>query len=467
MMFGQFESQGSLRQGFVGRSLCEKGSAVVLFVFMMVPILVFALSVGVELVGIYFRIRGAEQVLESSALLGAAQLPDRGRAARVIQDSLNRRGLKGVQVSVEEGRLSLTLEQHFSGVTTRFFGELLDLEVPLRVEVGLLPLRLALVIDRSSYLAPPLGGRWKGQPSSWVLENSWEDLIVTPRAYAAGAQALVERCYNTIFVALKRSALLLSRYVNDLGVSGDTEVYFLPGYLGERSWNVNMYHLDQRTEDGSEVGYQGTYGRDFWCEKLALWEEMFGGQEKFSFVPPRSGLKSYSDRKWSALRRGIWSRVVYDRDEGSSLVGLEEVVELSLGRSNVGLEARAVTQEVVVLAGDVPRLEGFRFPDGRSELEWKELVRKMADRVMERQLPKLKISYRILVGPTFVVDDIRSRVVRLEDSFDEVVRAHLSERYRSRLSLEVEVSVSPEEFEKRISRLLPRLRSSVVIRKGV
>jgi hypothetical protein len=343
----------------------EKGSAMIFFAIVVVPLLGLLLHIGVEISSLMSSIREIEQACDRIALIAGAQLPDRMQASVIARNEIEKLRQK-LQAVVEDfqGKLIQSEEGLLIGVDYRYRPLLLKgvlslqsaLAFSARSEVVRTPSDVFLLMDNNFYLAPPLNGTFWGNypPSTYYSET-----LLDPTQQILKTQW----CINPINRAIKRFSLVVHARLKNSFHDRIGFGFFPadPSLLARNNGSLNV--LKNIYDDVVvEPNYNGIGASDQECRKQAEFEsahsELYGYPAAFTEA---SSLE---------ISKNIWGKAVQDYDKNLSENSWDSVVgalnELAGASTKDDIFGSQRILHLIVVAGDVPRRSGERFPWGQS-----------------------------------------------------------------------------------------------------
>jgi len=333
-----------------------------LFAFLAVPILSLALLVGVEIGGVLSTTRGLENGLDRIALLVGRHLPDVNAATAAANYEMVKLGgmswsrCNSIVSSVREidGGVVLKAECFYVPriVAGLGFGNS-GWRFTVRSNVVRAATDLMLLIDSSAYLGPEEGAVWGNEPSSTYFGEMYSDRTESQRR--------TQRCNNPVVRGIKRFALAAyPKFMNSscsrIGVG------FFPGNVLETvSYSGGSPYLSVVKSLNNAVITEGQYvgisGSDHECRRVAEFE--FDHPELFS-------IPEYAMNDSSGIGTQIWGKAVSDNTgqlTGNTWRSLMEGFRYGISGAITGdVFGNDRELNIVVLAGDVPRNGGERFP---------------------------------------------------------------------------------------------------------
>jgi len=340
----------------------QRGKAGPIFALLIVPILALVLLIGVEIAGILSMVRSFETRLDRVALIAGRHLPDASAAIATAQVEMVKLGeniggrCNSITPSsgVIEGGIVLKIECMYvpRGIASLGIGGA-EWRFQAKSEVVRAATDLMLLIDSSAYLGPRGGVRWGSEPSSTYFREMYGD--------TEEALLRTQQCNNPVIRGIKRFALAAyPKYIN--AHSGRIGIGFFPGNVRDLDGSTGgspylsvVKNLNHSAV--TEANYAGVSGSDHECRQVSDFE--FDHQELFS-------IPEYAMRDPSGIGTQIWGKVISDNNShltGNTWMSLMEGFRYGAGGSLTGdLFGSDRELNVVVLAGDVPRSGGERFP---------------------------------------------------------------------------------------------------------
>jgi hypothetical protein len=336
-----------------------------LFSILVLPVLSLALLLGVELGGVLSSIRSLEAGLDRIALMVGHHLPDMVTAKQsAISEingfvSRNRGSCRELKPTVSDvnGGIGLNVICRYVPRFASFIG-FSDLGLDFRAysEVTKSPTDTTILLDRSTYLAPERSSLWGDDPPS--------DYFAQKFANHGDAKYHSQLCNNFVLRNLKLFALALinknqssadtnlSRY--GIGVfPGDASSLILAGgqtpYLSILK-NLNNPQANDNRYNGEVVSsydcYQQMYFEvsrsDLYGLPVLAHNDPIGVSSLLWSLPAVHGSSRHYDDTWSSIMEGIRHSV--GGTATSDFFGNDRQINL------------------VVVAGDVPHLNGDPFP---------------------------------------------------------------------------------------------------------
>lgn len=340
----------------------QKGMAGPIFALMLVPILALTLLVGVEIAGVLSMIRSLETSLDRIGVLVGRHLPDLAAATGAVSHEMVKlrqsagKRCYSINHSIEviEGGMLINAECEY---VPRLLGNLgmegAHWRFRARSHVVRAASDLMLIIDSSAYLAPQDSRDWGAEPASTYFREKYGD------GDEAGQRT--RKCNNPVIRAIKRFALAVyPKFLNARGTR--IGIAFIPGNAraligngGGSPYLTVLKSLDNPLI--SENSYSGISGSDHECRQVAEFE--FDNPQLFA-------LPEFAMADSSGIGIQIWGKAVCDNTSqlsGNTWNSLMEGFRYGAGGSApTDIFGNDRDLNIVVLAGDVPRRGGERFP---------------------------------------------------------------------------------------------------------
>lgn len=408
------------------RRRSNRGSMVILFAGIILPLSLFLLAVSVDIQGYTTASTAAQRVADEAALLGSRFFPDLN-AARASARKLALDVVPGAEVNVlaSQNEISVDIRETFSP----FFGELLaeltgnnyTLPVIASGKARNNPYDIYIAVDRSSYLAPALSdsgtGAW-GDSGSFGAAGLFESTITIP--FGTGTfvdpRIATQQCWNPVFRPLKLAALRLLDYFGGFSLNR-IAVTFLPGAessLGRTRYMTagtsvrsENFFLDTHTDWDSdhyvtveEPELSGSYPvRSIHCA-AAQEVESFFDQYKLPSPPAYLSSEPYPGNlvdvaTWNinpdfplTSRERIWGKSISHGPVMDISVALADLEHAMFANGSLddrrGLVNRA-SQLAVLLSAGMPRVGGVKMIDRNDAVAG--VIRDSLTRIVGRKKP--------------------------------------------------------------------------------
>ena len=403
----------------------ERGS-ILLLLAAMLPLLFFLLSISFDFSRYYLERQRAQKQLDDAALFAHRYLPAAAssEAAALRFLALYSPYASEAVAHASSDSITLSLKTNFPVIMSKPMG--LQISLPLEVEsrVKGTPFDVLLAVDTSAYLAPSVfsSRSWDSLGSATYFESLRRTYLVAGgREVEYERTVLSEQCFNEVFSALKRTTLGLYSYLasfrwNAVGLG------FFPGggivsgsYPGLSTPQFDLVRPILGSNDKVQAAaeafleeYQSSAVGNFDCAAAAELETGVG-QYQFPLLNPAGisagPLADMTSRRFNPDRiatlsvgEAVWFRAV-NPHQYAQVGGLLQALRTQLlgapliaGRGN--LAARPL-KRAIILAGDLPRESGRRFPDA-SVIESITHEFELLIAQLEAQQLTMKISYVVV-----------------------------------------------------------------------
>ncbi|RMD87936.1 MAG: hypothetical protein D6808_00585 [Candidatus Dadabacteria bacterium] len=216
--------------------LNERGSMLLFVAAVLIPALLFAFIFSLD-ISKFFNYRERVQEIADNAVMAAAQaLPYQSEAVSIVTNLISSKLGSGAQLAppvVTSDTIQITLTVSTTLPFVSYFDpNLANISYQVRAEARITPVDAFMVIDSSSYMAPPPGVRW-GSQWLWPSYDAFSNLIGIPQFYAGSptAEVMTQRCYNPVISPIKKAAVTLFDYLSSQR-SNAVGIGFYPSYFG-------------------------------------------------------------------------------------------------------------------------------------------------------------------------------------------------------------------------------------------
>ena len=356
------------------------GSAALTFMVVLLPLILMFLLLAFDAKNFFTDRLRNQQILDEAALIAARYLPSDDSVDEAVKHYLNEfnQELASAAViknynSLGRGKIELNASLPIHSVLAEYIGLEKKFKYTIASSVKLLPRKVVLFLDSSSYLGP----RRDDDLDLWGQEN-WP----AAKFYAKSgleedeARWLTKQCFNPAFSSIKQAAINILDFVSAFS---NNEFGLLMGPDFDKGVSV-VHELGPIT--GASTGvfdfYESGKVSDRNCLRLTESEPERSGYK----VPPVSNrlletsfhneFNNFKKPNNLSLRRLIWTRAVRqeEADQGPRIVNISSVIS-QVGNSLLGsflADSQAVQLEraiALVFFGDLPYQDGVRFPDTR------------------------------------------------------------------------------------------------------
>lgn len=265
----------------------QKGSVSIFVAAVIFPLLFILLSIVIDLNAYKVNTQRLQQATDDAALYGVKFLPYREKAEAAARSYLSHyaRTADTAEISAGSDALFVSIKEVTPLSFATFFG----------IESGFLsqavtrargvPFDVSIMVDRSSYMAPPLtalGGEAWSDEGEWNTADLIEDGVLALSSPTVDARIATQQCFNPVFSALKYAAILALDNLSGFGLNRSS-VGFFPGGIdaissirpmqkgGKRSGEMESPFPDMRwTVDGD--------GESIWVPDYQATPETFIGE---------------------------------------------------------------------------------------------------------------------------------------------------------------------------------------------
>lgn len=357
----------------------ERGITTILFAFMVLPILYFLFTLGLDL-RVYSTESAYHQQVLDEATLGATRHLPRVEAARAsVATYLAERGIAGATITATTSEVAVTLSAAVELSFPRLLGVNAGVPYGVYSRARVNPVDAFVAVDLGAYLAPDVvNGEVWGESGTWGAASYFESFPRQPEP-PLDPRRLTAQCFNPALSAVKRSAVRAFDYL----------AAFQTNRVGLGIYPGNGYHLEvlrpltpQPHPGGDFARYVNRYVRSEDCWRAAVaetWLEGYrfpgsglsGGSppDQATLLTPAGGFDAAAagsvravDAVWGSVVRSPHLTSAGTADFGEVLAGLYSQIfgaPLDQSRGGLALNPRRVG---IIFAGDVPREGGERFP---------------------------------------------------------------------------------------------------------
>lgn len=469
----------------MNRAAREHGSLTLIAALFLLPLAIFVTSLSLDLSRYLFESESTQKILDDAALYAHRFLPFQDEAVQAARTFLSRHELHGqrldqlTQVSVSEDRG--TVQLHFEGQSPLTFAQFFnpDLSIPLvlkSVAAGT-PFATTVVMDTSSYLAPPFSGPAWGDELEWptaqLFQSLYYDAPVSPRLIS-------QQCVNPVFAPLKRAAARVFEHVA-ASAQHAAGLLIAPGSEAavEVARDTAPNGLGPNTVQFSE--YAELYRGNTLC--LAAAEQEWPDSPN-AFPVDRRGMYGITDLdrpqpivipgQWRlnpeaapylTARELLWGQAARaDRVADTALVLRvlrSQLVAARLGGDGGGL-SHSVARRAVVLLGDVPHAAGQRIGAGNQAAQLIAAELEQFGAEAEDYAVDLELIFAIAPHAAVMQDGFSARLETFRQMLEGSARLDLPQ---GRFATKLVVSSTPQELEGSVlQQLLLERRSAVIAR---
>ncbi|MCB9029485.1 MAG: hypothetical protein H6619_00400 [Deltaproteobacteria bacterium] len=383
----------------------ESGSTLFLIVTFLMPLMFLGFVFSIGLVKFYTELERNQEHLDSAVMLAAQNLPFQAKAAAVAQDYVTRKlgaaVATNLTITTASDAVLLELNETSFIPFASYFSDAAAIPYKLTSQARVTPTDMLLMVDSSSYLAPPAGSEWDSALPSWQASNVFDNLSLNPPTYFGlpSKVAMTQRCFNPVVSPLKKAAIDIYDYISSMQMNA-VGVSFFPSDFGPALTfesrrvkrggfeydNAGLLVPEAKLEDYGFLD-GGVLFSDANCGAAA--EDPFLNTYALSNITGEySSLSEYPSAECSPLpdfaldqetafrfndsreqclnaRDVIWTRGVRNTtaDIDQVLWNARQQVDGSIsvpGRGGLETSAR---RAVIIVAGDLPYKSGNRFPD--------------------------------------------------------------------------------------------------------
>jgi len=428
-------------------NLLMQGSVTLFILAIVLPLLFFGLSLSVDLGKYYRESQAIQTALDDAARHAYRFLPYVQQARTAAFSYLSR--INGLAEKTMIAVDSDTITLRYGGAATLsladYFGVKVAVPVTAYVQVRGAPVDAMIVMDGGAHLAPPVaGGVGWGQPADWPAAYFFQ--FENPLALNGSPidpRLATQQCFNPYFSALKQAAINTYSYLQrfDLNAVG---LGFYPGAGSPVDIVRNLEPGGLRPQPGNTgeadfMDYEELTASNAYCAAAAEREPNW---EPYQFPLPAEGTETGLGNKpqfmitpgsWKlnpdyipvmSAREVIWSRAAHPNSNGDTAAVLNTIHSVLIGAPNVskrgGLKNRAI-KTAVIFAGDVPRQEAIRFPEGAVPAALRFPLAKIRRDIQAENLI-FRLYYVLAVTDGNNDASFEGRIGALRDFFNEVTQ---------------------------------------------
>ena len=372
------------QQGVLRDEVLELGSISVFVVSFVIPFIFFVFCLVLDLTNYYSERQRFQSQIDEISVTATRFLPFEQEAARVAQEMLQAFPFENrAQIRTTSSSLSIEVLGEYPVQLGKFFG--LDLAVPFTGFSRSVANSsdTVIVFDNSSYLAPDpqVGSVW-GNGADWPSGFLFNYLQFRGNP---SPQVLTQQCFNPAFSAMKQAAIVSFDFLSSFTLNR-VGLVFSPGAFQSP---VRARELLARSEtvqpQGGEARFESAsfdYSSNEYCGAIAerdTWPAYQLPRENQNLPGPsiplinrpaymiEAGSWSFDQSYAPYLlgREAIWSRAVYPSigDFREVFHQAHESLLVSSAYSSRGAQSGVAPKRIVMFMGDVPWIEGQRFPD--------------------------------------------------------------------------------------------------------
>ncbi len=257
----------------------ERGS-VVLFLTVYFPIIMLGMALVFDFSKIFIEREQAKKIAFETAKIGASSLPYKEDAEQKMLRYLNENGFSEANIEIEEDKVKINISSGSSLFFSKYFTKKERAQYRVSSTVGISSSRVALFLDTSSYMGPPLGDSvWGGQVDQYTQAVAWaeanlfkQDEFNPKNTRYEEKQNLTQQCYNPSFNAMKEA---LIRYYDFVSASKTTKVSVLSGSSSSSFKPLELKPMDvsdlfdPEEESAKFDFYRNQNVADDYCLKIA------------------------------------------------------------------------------------------------------------------------------------------------------------------------------------------------------
>ncbi|HMO01609.1 MAG TPA: pilus assembly protein TadG-related protein [Oligoflexia bacterium] len=322
----------------------QRGIAIFLFAFLLLPITLLLLSLGFDLTRYFSQSSSAQTALDQAVKYGAAFLPNAEAARERAEGYL--RSLAGerwkVRSAVDGSRVEMSAKLSSPLMFASFFGSDLSLDLSVYSAAKIAPRDLLVALIVSNENAPAYGDEPWGSSLEWPAAQVFTSgLTILDNGKPLDPRWLTQQCFNPAFSTIKELAVkvyevLSSNPINSVGLGyapGALNVYSrlrLPTEGGARIYQEQSF-------DKGEADFPFLTGAQFssaeWCAAAAE-------QEKFTlaynFPDENISLRRYVRNKLSERLSPLVNPTDFTINQGelASLAAREAIWSLPVSASS-------------------------------------------------------------------------------------------------------------------------------------
>ena len=368
------------------------GSAIILFVALL-PFLFFLLTIGLDVSRFYLERQRAQKQIDDAALFAYRYLPDSAAAEAAARNYLALYTPEAAETSISAtaDTITLALSSKYAVVFSQALG--LDISLPIELEARAkgTPVDAFIALDTSSYLAPSIysNSPWDNSEVAQYFQSLNRGYIDnTGQEITYNSNVLAEHCFNESFSALKRAAIGLVTHLS----SFRWNAFGLGFFPGEGALVGNAAGLATPEFDvirpvlAANIKVQGTaetFLEEYQTNAISSFDcaaaaenEYANTRYQFPLLNPAASTigpltdaatKQIATAHSQALTaaEAIWLRPVNihrDAETDSVLKTIRTQLLTAPYLAERGILAAQPLKYAIILAGDVPRVGGLRFP---------------------------------------------------------------------------------------------------------
>lgn len=212
----------------------EKGSGVMFFVAVIIPLFTVLLSITFDMIVFYSERSRVQQIVDDALIQGSHYLPHADQAKIVAEQWIAERDSELSKFVTFESSDSSHLSASGVFPVDTFFlrfiassdsksGHIDSIQFGLSGKVTVHPRDVVIVLDTSSYLAPKPGEDTWGTDNFWPAARIFPFPVAAPGGGDLDPKMATQQCFNPPFSALKEAAIRFYDYVaafpmNSVGV---------------------------------------------------------------------------------------------------------------------------------------------------------------------------------------------------------------------------------------------------------
>lgn len=408
----------------------EYGAVTIFFSAVILPLLLFTFSLSMD-ISAYLKASGDyQQAIDDAALYSFKFLPFEHEARVAAERFLRQSGIgDSATVSVDSSGVSISLVTQVDIFLASYFGIDAGIPVSLFSRAKGTPFDVFVALDASGYTAPnPLADAPWGSVVAQLFQTS--EYRFFDNGQEIPAALISEQCFNPVLSELKRGAIrtyeALATYpMNALSVA------VFPGSGSFAIDTVRSLSPGGRRADvageADFTSYVGIFGSDVLCaasaERESYLAHELGMPSAIEGGGPNQIVDILNDEldpaslPYISTAQVLWSQVARVGRVGnfSSLLQKMQSTLLSGEHSSLkrgGLQGQAL-KTAFIFAGDIPWVNGERFPDGSSLRSLQNDLDALSQ-VAELYRVYLKINY-ILFEHGENIDGFESRLENLRE----------------------------------------------------
>lgn len=352
-----------------------------LFVVFLLPILILGIILINEIPLLSFSSNSQQATIDTLVLSAAQKLPDDGAAKQSFYaNSPFPTDSTELRVTPESIEALVTTEQ--TSLLLRYFGVEKKISTTVRAKAIIPPLSVTVALDTNRYTAP-IGTK------AWETNSPAAGLFSADKAGEQESQLSAIRqtqsCFNEISLPLKRivtetyrSLSRVPRYRLSAAV--------MPGIVGgPYSPFIGITPIKSVKDISPQwVEYSGLYHSNSICASAALHETLFVTDSPYRFPPRETGItpgvgpagerivdverRTFNTQyaPYLGVEEIFWSQAAKEYRSISTVDSIFSLGQFAIGEDRAVVSAASRkgpgTVVAVVVAGDLPRSAGGRFP---------------------------------------------------------------------------------------------------------